>query len=178
MSSMTASRCTPSRPPNSDLEQGKISDAVASPQNRPVLPRGRGAPNSPPVPKPPRRRRPPGQGEIDIHIRIPARFRGRLEVRRRELGTSLTGTILELVRRGLEEPPPGLRNLRRRDARQDLVEEAVLATLLAVELTRLELETALPKAIPSADSGLADLAAWEAEQRLSLARQALGDMKA
>jgi hypothetical protein len=163
--------------PDGGEEQGKLSVAGATPQTHPALPRDGGVANSVIAPKPPRRRRAPGQGEIDVHVRIPARFRERLQVRRRELGTSLTGTILELVRRGLEEPPPGLGNLRRRDVRQDLVEEAVLATLLAIEQTRLQLEQALPEAITTTDSSVHTMAAWQAEQRLAVARAALGDMK-
>ena len=158
-------------------EQGKLSDAVASPQTHPALPQNGGVANSPLAPKPQRPRRPPGKGEIDVHVRIPARFRERLAVRRRELGTTLTGTILELVRRGLEEPPPGLGNLRRRDVRQDLVEEAVLATLLAIEQTRLQLEQALPEAMAWPTAPVHTMAAWQAEQRLVVARAALGEMK-
>ncbi|MEA2646606.1 MAG: hypothetical protein QOE92_1689 [Chloroflexota bacterium] len=158
-------------------EQGKLSVAAATPQTHPALPQNGGVANSAIASKPTRRRRAPGHGEIDVHIRIPARFRERLQVRRRELGTSLTGTILELVRRGLEEPPPGLANLRRRDVRQDLVEEAVLATLLAIEQTRLQLEQALPEANTPADSSVHTMAAWQAEQRLAVARAALGEMK-
>jgi hypothetical protein len=161
---------------NTDVGRGKISDAAASPQSHPALPQIGGEANSAPSPKPRRPRRPPGAGEIDVHVRIPARFRDRLQQRRRELGTSLTGAILELVRRGLEEPPPGLRNLRQRDIRQGVVEEAALATLLAVEQVRLELEMSIPKAAEVSES-TAYAAAIAAEQRLLVARQALGEMK-
>src|SRR5258708_963030 len=128
---------------------------------------------SPNPPPPPRRR---GGGETEVTVRPPARFGARLQQRRRELATSLTGAILELVRRGLEEPPPGLRNLRQRDVRQGVVEEAALATLLAVEQVRLELEMSIPKAAEVSES-TAYAAAMAAEQRLLVARQALGEMK-
>ncbi len=159
-----------------DVGRGKISDAAASPQYHPALPQIGGEVNSASAPKPPRPRREPGAGEIDVHVRIPARFRDRLQQRRRELGTSLTGAILELIRRGLEEPPPGLKNLRQRDVRQGLVEEAALATLLAVEQVRLELEMSMPKAADVSES-TTYAAAMAAEQRLLVARQALGDMQ-
>src|SRR5258708_6916689 len=142
-------------------------------------PRGQAVPVSPgttSAPNRPRPRRPPGAGELDVRVRIPARFRDRLQQRRGGLGTALTGAIVELVRRGLEEPPPGLRNLRQRDVRQGVVEEAALATLLAVEQVRLELEMSIPRAAEVSES-TAYAAAMAAEQRLLVARQALGEMK-
>jgi hypothetical protein len=112
---------------------------------------------------------------VDIHLRLPARYRQRLDGFRRERGMSLTTALCELVRRGLDEPPPPrLGDVRPGYVRPGLVEEAVLASLVAIEHTRLVLEAAVPEAA-EASEGVLDAAGVAADYRLTTARHALRD---
>jgi len=159
------------RLPGADQMNSKLSGAPAPPQSHPTPPQTWGEPNTP---KPVKRRRPRGTGEIDVHLRLPAHYRQRLDTRRRELGLSMTATMIELVRRGLDEPPPPTRQARHSQRiRPGLIEEAVLAAVLGIEHTRLLVESLLPPDQEPRED-LLEAAAVAADDRLATARSALG----
>lgn len=156
----------------SAMRSGELSGAHAPPQPAPAPPKDRVGANSQPAARR-AHRRPLADGEIDVHIRLPARYRPRLLARKKELGMSVSGIVADMVRRGLDEPPPGAPRLHRRDVRDGLVEEAVLAAVLGIEHARLVVEAALPEAQAFSET-VRDAAAIAAEDRMAAARLALG----
>ena len=150
-------------------KSGKLSGAPAPPQPHPTPPQAGVAPTRE---RGPGHRRPLGVGEVDLHVRLPAVYRQRLKVWRRERGLTLSAAVADMVRRGLEQPPPRRSGSGLAEARPGLVQEAALAGLLAIEQTRLYLEAVVPAADGDEDD-LVSRAALAAEDRLAIARRAL-----
>ena len=147
----------------------KLSGAPAPPQPHPTPPQAGVAQLRQ---QGPGHRRPLGAGEVDLHVRLPAVYRQRLQVWRRERGLTLAAAVADIVRRGLEQPPPRAPGSGLAEARPGLVQEAGLAGLLAIEQTRLYLEAALPVSPEDAED-LVERAALAAEDRLVAARRGL-----
>ena len=150
-------------------KSGKLSGAPAPPQPHPTPPQGGVAPLRA---QGPGHRRPLVAGEVDLHVRLPAVYRQRLQTWRRERGLTLAAAVADMVRRGLEQPPPRPPGSGLAEARPGLVQEAGLACLLAIEQTRLYLEAAMPAADEDANE-LVGRAVLAAEDRLASARRAL-----